>query len=84
MTSLLIAACDPGLTGESVRDVIDITVRGIAAKEAVSSLLVLFDEFGKYTELLLSARLPKERFKTIRSDPANANSACSLASFSLS
>ena len=39
------------LAGESVRDVIDITVREYCGKgKPYRSLLILFDEFGKYTE----------------------------------
>ena len=68
------------LTGESVRDVIDITVREYCGKgKPYRSLLVLFDEFGKYMEFatvrsqIAGSGALQDLFEAIQ---ANANSAC--------
>lgn len=68
------------LTGESVRDVIDITVREYCGQgKPYRSLLVLFDEFGKYTEFatvrsqIAGSGALQDLFEAIQ---ANANSAC--------
>jgi hypothetical protein len=68
------------LTGESVRDVVDIAVREYCGKDkAYRCLLVLFDEFGKYTEFatvrsqIAGSGALQDLFEAIQ---ANANSAC--------
>ena len=68
------------LTGESVRSVIDITVREYCGKgKPYRSILVQFDEFGKYTEFatvrsqIAGNGALQDLFEAIQ---ANANSAC--------
>ncbi|MEI7902369.1 MAG: hypothetical protein WCK89_19130, partial [bacterium] len=68
------------LTGESVRDVIDVTVREYCGKgKPYRCLLVLFDEFGKYTEFatvrsqIAGSGVLQDLFEAIQ---ANANSTC--------
>jgi len=68
------------LTGESVRDVVDIAVREYCGKDRpYRCLLVLFDEFGKYTEFatvrsqIAGSGALQDLFEAIQ---ANANSAC--------
>jgi hypothetical protein len=68
------------LTGESVRDVIDIVVREYCGKgKPYRCLLVLFDEFGKYTEFatvrsqIAGSGVLQDLFEAIQ---ANANNAC--------
>ncbi len=68
------------LTGESVRDVIDITVREYCGKgKPYRSLLILFDEFGKYTEFatvrsqIAGSGALQDLFESIQ---ANATNAC--------
>ncbi|MBU4386830.1 MAG: hypothetical protein KKH73_07540 [Actinobacteria bacterium] len=68
------------LSGESVRDVIDVTVREYCGKDKpFRSLLVLFDEFGKYTEFatvsshITGSGVLQDLFEAIQ---ANANNAC--------
>jgi hypothetical protein len=68
------------LTGESVRDVIDITVREYCGTgKPYRSLLVLFDEFGKYTEFatirsqIAGSGVLQDLFEGIQ---ANASNAC--------
>ena len=70
------------LSGESVRDVIDVTVREFCGKgKPYRCLLVLFDEFGKYTEFatvrsqIAGSGVLQDLFEAIQ---ANANSACFL------
>lgn len=68
------------LSGESVRDVIDIAVREYCGQgKPYRSLLVLFDEFGKYTEFatvrsqIAGSGVLQDLFEAIQ---ANANNAC--------
>jgi len=68
------------LAGESVRDVIDVTVREYCGKgKPYRCLLVLFDEFGKYTEFatvrsqIAGSGVLQDLFEAIQ---ANANSTC--------
>lgn len=68
------------LSGESVRDVIDIAVREYCGPgKPYRSLLVLFDEFGKYTEFatvrsqIAGSGVLQDLFEAIQ---ANANNAC--------
>lgn len=68
------------LTGESVRDVIDVAVREYCGKDKpYRCLLVLFDEFGKYTEFatvrsqIAGSGVLQDLFEAVQ---ANANSAC--------
>lgn len=68
------------LSGESVRDVIDVTVREYCGKgKPFRGLLVLFDEFGKYTEFatvrshIAGSGVLQDLFEAIQS---NANNAC--------
>jgi hypothetical protein len=68
------------ITGESVRDVIDVTVREYCGKgKPYRCLLVLFDEFGKYTEFatvrsqIAGSGVLQDLFEAIQ---ANANSTC--------
>ncbi|RPH52311.1 MAG: hypothetical protein EHM85_03425 [Desulfobacteraceae bacterium] len=70
------------LSGESVRDVIDVTVREFCGKgKPYRCLLVLFDEFGKYTEFatvrsqIAGSGVLQDLFEAIQ---ANANSTCFL------
>lgn len=70
------------LSGESVRDVIDVTVREFCGKgKPYRCLIVLFDEFGKYTEFatvrsqIAGSGVLQDLFEAIQ---ANANSACFL------
>ncbi|SPD75416.1 conserved hypothetical protein [uncultured Desulfobacterium sp.] len=70
------------LGGESVRDVIDVTVREFCGTgKPYRCLLVLFDEFGKYTEFatvrsqIAGSGVLQDLFEAIQ---ANANSACFL------
>lgn len=68
------------LTGESVKDVIDITVREYCGtSKPYRSLVVLFDEFGKYTEFatvrsqIAGSGALQDLFEAIQ---ANADTAC--------
>jgi hypothetical protein len=68
------------LSGESVRDVIDITVREYCGRaKSYRCLLVLFDEFGKYTEFatvrsqIAGIGVLQDLFEAIQ---ANAGDAC--------
>ncbi|MFH1007900.1 MAG: hypothetical protein V1800_10440, partial [Candidatus Latescibacterota bacterium] len=68
------------LTGESVRDVIDVAVREYCGKgKPYRCLLVLFDEFGKYTEFatvrsqIAGSGVLQDLFEAIQ---ANANNTC--------
>jgi hypothetical protein len=70
------------LSGESVRDVIDVTVREYCGEgRPYRSLLVLFDEFGKYTEFatirsqIAGSGVLQDLFEAIQ---ANANNVCFL------
>ena len=68
------------LSGESVKDVIDITVREYCGRaKPYRCLLVLFDEFGKYTEFatvrsqIAGSGVLQDLFEAIQ---ANAGNAC--------
>ena len=68
------------ITGESVRDVVDIAVREYCGKgKPYRSLLILFDEFGKYTEFatvrsqIAGSGALQDLFEAVQ---ANAQSAC--------
>ncbi|MBM3299017.1 MAG: hypothetical protein FJY85_03585, partial [Deltaproteobacteria bacterium] len=68
------------LAGESIRDIIDVTVREYCGKgKPYRCLLVLFDEFGKYTEFatvrsqIAGSGVLQDLFEAIQ---ANANSTC--------
>ena len=68
------------LAGESIRDVIDITVREYCgADKPYKSLLILFDEFGKYTEFatirsqIAGSGVLQELFEAVQ---ANSNAVC--------
>jgi len=68
------------LSGESVRDVIDIAIREYCGKDKpYRSLLILFDEFGKYTEFatvrsqIAGSGTLQDLFEVIQ---ANSNSTC--------
>ena len=70
------------LSGESVRDIIDVTVREFCGKgKPYRCLLVLFDEFGKYTEFatvrsqIAGSGVLQDLFEAIQ---ANANNVCFL------
>ena len=68
------------LAGETVRDVIDIIVREYCGREkSYRSLLILFDEFGKYTEFatersqIAGSGALQDLFEAVQ---ANSNSVC--------
>lgn len=68
------------LSGESVRDVIDIVVREYCGKgKPYRSLVILFDEFGKYTEFatersqIAGSGALQDLFEAVQ---ANSNSVC--------
>lgn len=68
------------LSGESVRDVVDIVVKEYCGPgKPYRSLLILFDEFGKYTEFatvrsqIAGSGVLQDLFESIQ---ANANNAC--------
>ena len=68
------------LSGESVRDVIDLVVREYCGQDKpYKSLLILFDEFGKYTEFatarsqIAGSGALQDLFEAVQ---ANSNSVC--------